>query len=625
VSLRPASARWFELLATHADLTRALETLALTGCIELESHQHARMHVSLQDMQTRLQVYTRLAQRYQAYWPRSGPRSGAVADSPGKILDNAIRQLLEWERRAAPIIKHLETLRSERVDLLLLQTLLAQPAAENLDFDLLSAADTVVLARLFVLPTTETCSVQLPASVISRKFITPQRQLMLLVGTREDLEALSAEMALKKCRVVPLPRLPSRRQDAQLWLNSRLSELEQQMLRLQQAISDLETSTQLADTLGDIRRLDWFLDHVSSVPASDNFAWITGWSSDRDGRQLRNAISAAGVDAILHYPPAPADVLAPMLLSNPWWARPFELFARLLGTPGRDEADPSRLLALLTPLLFGYMFADVGQGLVLALIGLALQRRWPVLRLLVANGIAAMLFGLVFGSVFGREDILPALWLHPIAQPLPVLAASIAAGVVIILLGLSLSAVEFYWRGEKRQWLLHEAPVAALYLATMSALVLPADAALSAIGASLVWYISASLLQSRGNWPARAIALLADIGTLVETLMQLLLNTVSFVRVGAFALAHAGLSMAFNIMADAAESTVIAFLVLLLGNVIVIALEGMVVGIQTTRLILFEFFIRFLRATGRVFKPLPGPTDAYREHLRADLSAAETT
>ena len=90
-------------------------------------------------------------------------------------------------------------------------------------------------------------------------------------------------------------------------------------------------------------------------------------------------------------------------------------------------------------------------------------------------------------------------------------------------------------------------------------------------------------------------------------MMQLFLNTVSFVRVGAFALAHAGLSIAFNIMADSVNSVLLALLIMLLGNIIVIVLEGLVVSIQTTRLILFEFFIRFMQANGRVFKPLTGP------------------
>lgn len=623
MSLRPASAIWFEMLASHADLTRALETLALTGCIELESHEHTHTHVSLQDMQYRLQAYTRLAQRYQSYWPQSGLIPDTIADNPGRILDAAIQQLLEWERHAAPIIKRYETLKSEHVDLLLLQTLLAQPAADRLDFDLLSASGKLVTARLFVLPM-ETCSVRLPASVISKKFITPARRLMLLVGNRDELDNLSAEMALKKCRMVPIPRLPSSRQHALISVITRLHEIDLRMTQLLQDISDLETGCKLKYALGDIQRLEWFLEHVSSLPASDNFAWVTGWTSDRNGKRLRDALAGAGVGALLHYPPPPSDVQAPMLTSNPWWAKPFELFASLLGMPGRYEADPARLLALLTPLLFGYMFGDVGQGLVLMLAGLFLQRRWPLLRMLVANGFAAMLFGLVFGSVFGREDILPALWLHPVMQPLPVLVVPLAGGVFVILLGLALNAIEFVWRDQTRRWYLREAPVVLLYLSVALSLVLPGAMTAAAMIVALLWYISASLLLQHGPWPSRIAALAADIGALLESLMQLLLNTVSFVRVGAFALAHAGLSMAFNIMADAVQSTVVMFLILLLGNVIVIALEGLVVSIQMTRLILFEFFIRFLQATGRVFSPLPGPDAGNHDIAHKSTAAVET-
>jgi V/A-type H+-transporting ATPase subunit I len=105
----------------------------------------------------------------------------------------------------------------------------------------------------------------------------------------------------------------------------------------------------------------------------------------------------------------------------------------------------------------------------------------------------------------------------------------------------------------------------------------------------------------------RWLGLLAAAGSLVETLLQLLMNTLSFVRVGAFALAHAGLSLAFNTLAAATDHAIVGVLLLLLGNLVVIMLEGLVVTVQTTRLILFEFFIRFLQGSGRVFRPLAAP------------------
>jgi len=100
---------------------------------------------------------------------------------------------------------------------------------------------------------------------------------------------------------------------------------------------------------------------------------------------------------------------------------------------------------------------------------------------------------------------------------------------------------------------------------------------------------------------------LKALATLVEDGQRLLVNTVSFARVGAFALAHGGLSLAVVTLAESGDSPVVTFLVMVLGNVIIIALEGLVVAIQTTRLVLFEFFLRFLRGEGRPFRPLPAP------------------
>jgi V/A-type H+-transporting ATPase subunit I len=90
--------------------------------------------------------------------------------------------------------------------------------------------------------------------------------------------------------------------------------------------------------------------------------------------------------------------------------------------------------------------------------------------------------------------------------------------------------------------------------------------------------------------------------------MQILVNTLSFARVGAFALAHSALSAAVVTVAAAAGSVPGWLLVMVLGNLLIIGLEGLVVSIQTTRLVLFEFFNRFLVGTGRVFRPLPAPS-----------------
>jgi V/A-type H+-transporting ATPase subunit I len=299
----------------------------------------------------------------------------------------------------------------------------------------------------------------------------------------------------------------------------------------------------------------------------------------------------------MHFCAPPRELAPPIVLRNPRWARPFEWFARLLGIPGADEADPSVLLAVLAPLMFGFMFGDVGQGAVLVLAGFALRKRFAAAELIIAGGIAAMVFGTLFGSVFAREGIIPALWLHPLQAPLRLLAVGLAGGSVIILLGLALEALESYWAGAVRRWWATRAGLVLSYLAALAWAVDSRAAWLVPVG--LAWFCAGEALLAR-----RAQRLGAALAEAIETLLQLLVNTLSFVRVGAFALAHAGLAAAINALCAAIGPHWLAILGLALGNAVLILIEGLVVGIQTTRLVLFEFFIRFLRGSGRALKPL---------------------
>ena len=601
MSLRPGHTRWFELLVTHDDLTDTLEALAHTGCIELEQIKQTHLQMDSQDMQLRLQEFNRLQRYYRSLWPKADTAMSPFSGSPGEIFDKALGCIHDWEKAVRPQIQRLDIVKSRLNDLLLIQQLLSAEQTNALDYRLLSSSGGNISARLYLLSGNSRLQ-HIPDNVLSKEYDTGSQQFLLLVGTSDDLDELSAELIQKKYTYLPLPSLPASREEALHLISSRQAQYRSYLSHLQAEIAGQAKKFHLAQALGEIHKMGWFLNSVPSLQVSDNFAWITGWSSDRDGGKLRKALALHGAHAILHFPEAPENVPPPLLMQNPWWAKPFEVFASMLGTPGADEADPGRVLAILAPLLFGYMFADVGQGFVLLLAGVLLQKRWPLLRILIANGASAMLFGFIFGSLFGREDLIPALWLHPLSQPLPVLGVALGAGVVIILLGLLLSALESHWRGEWQRWLQIEAAVVLLYLAVIALFFIP-ETATAVIVVALGWYLIGSIISAEGN----VLAILAALGSLVETVMQLFLNTLSFVRVGAFALAHAGLSMAFSLMADSTDSLWLALLLTLLGNVIVIVLEGLVVSIQTTRLILFEFFIRFLQANGRVFKPLAGP------------------
>lgn len=602
---RPLPARWFELLTAQEDLTMALETLAGTHAVEIEVHSEAAARMAIPDLQGRLEDYHRLAHRYHAYWPHEVVRPSTLPGRPAPVMEQALRRLYAWRADADALITELEKLRAERTELNLLDEMLTHAGGSVLDVAGLAKAGPALAAAAYVLPP-GTKVPQLPGRVIARRVTTPLHEFFLVLGPPNEVSALEQELTALKGRHLSLPTWlaggvqPNRRQ-----VSERLAEIERASQRLLGEIAARVERHQLRQALSDIARLEWLVTNVSNLPITENFAWVTGWTSDVGGKALEGALQRSGVRGVLRFPRPPLGTNPPMVLYNPWWAQPFELFARLLGTPGRDEADPSRVLALIAPLLFGYMFGDVGQGLVLFIAGLALQRRWPFLRLLVAGGLSSMIFGVVFGSVFSREDIMAPLWLRPLAHPLPVLIVPLFGGVAILLLGLLFNAVEAYWRGDVRSWGRVEAAVLTLYVGLTASLLHP-TAGLTLAATGLLWFLAGSAWENRSG----GASVLTAFGHLFESVMQLAINTLSFARVGAFALGHAGLSLAIVTIAEVSGHPVTGFVVMVLGNLLVIILEGLVVSVQTTRLVLFEFFIRFLRGEGRVFRPLAPPSSS---------------
>ena len=169
------------------------------------------------------------------------------------------------------------------------------------------------------------------------------------------------------------------------------------------------------------------------------------------------------------------------------------------------------------------------------------------------------------------------------------------------------------WLGQFGGWMATGAGLLVAYLSAWGAFLTPKALWLVPIG--LAWSVFGHL------WVAPQEQRLTHVKEalieLPENVLQLLVNTVSFVRVGAFALAHSGLSTAVVEVAAVFESVPAQSLVLVVGNLIVILLEGLVVAVQTTRLVLFEFFIRFLRGEGRPFHPLPPPNLASNNDPRS--------
>ena len=614
--LRPRAARWFQILTARDDATLVLEALARTGAVELEARKGAGLPAALSDVLPLFAQYLDLAARYRAYWPPADAcRPSAFPEPPVAALQRSLAAIRAWADESEPVILAVQRCESERRELQLWEPLLDTLGQRALDPRVLADAGPWLRVRLFVLPPESEVEAASQRSAGRLETLACELEAggathLLVTGSPQALQEMEHAVTTQKGSVHRVPAWLAA--DAALnhaHVSRRLGELEREVATLTATLALQHQRHDLARALGDANRLEWVLQNVHALEAGDLLCWITGWSSAPNFRTIAEALRDCGARALLHFATPPEDMRAPLLLSNPRWARPFEIFSRAFGMPSSSEADPSVLLAIAVPLMFGYMFGDVGQGLVLAGAGWWLRKRFAVARLLMVGGLSAAVFGFLFGSAFGLHGLVPALWLHPLDAPLTLLLAPLVGGVVLLTLGLALNALEASWRGEMRRWLLTDAALIVVYLGLLAAFVAPAGLFVAATG-TLAFCIGQAVLERRLS------AAFSGIGEAVEKTLQILINTLSFARVGAFALAHAGLSSAVVSLMDASQSIVAKTLVLILGNALVIVLEAMVVSIQTTRLILFEFFTRFMQGQGRAFRPLPAPPFCYQENLR---------
>lgn len=316
--LRPVPARWFELLTVQDDLTMALEALARTNSVELESYSKAGTRMAMPELHERMDEFNRLAQHYQRYWPTGTVRATTPSSgSPSTILDQALQRLHSWRQPAEPLIVRLDKLHDEQAELTLIREMFETFAYPNLDFGLLTRVGPALACRLFVLPV-HTKPARMLALVLSTACQTKQHNFLLTLGSAGDIEAQEQDLIALKGRRLPLP----------LWLHGTVAECSQQvdehLSTNDLAIRDLESELQrlnedyqLSEALGDIDRLEWYLTHVGALPISKNFAWVTGWTSDMDGTKLNTALQSTHARGLLRFPDPPRDKSPPWLCTIP--------------------------------------------------------------------------------------------------------------------------------------------------------------------------------------------------------------------------------------------------------------------------------------------------------------------
>lgn len=308
--------------------------------------------------------------------------------------------------------------------------------------------------------------------------------------------------------------------------------------------------------------------------------------------------------------PTPRDAgQVPSLVEYPGWLMPFVPLVKSYGVPRYGEFDPTLPFALTYLLLFGAMFGDIGHGAVILVLAATLYRRLGKAAWIgIAAGASSILFGFFYGSIFGYEDVIEPVWLSPLHNPIHVLTVAVAFGVGFITLTLLVNARNRFIAGHAAEALFDSTGLAGLlfYLGAVGGVASLAGATatstpfwiMAIVGIAAVatfkWVETQASLGER--------ALVTAIESL-ETGINLFANTLSFMRVAAFSLNHVALALAIFTLANGLD-TAGHWFTIVLGNVVIIVLEGGIVAIQALRLMYYEGFSRFFSGDGTEFVPL---------------------
>ena len=309
--------------------------------------------------------------------------------------------------------------------------------------------------------------------------------------------------------------------------------------------------------------------------------------------------------------------IPPTSMKNSKLFKPFEEIVKMYGLPNYTELDPTKFVAITAFLMFGFMFGDVGHGLILLIIAIILSRRKSKLGpVLIFGGISSIIFGVLYGSVFGKEDIIPQILISPMEDIQTMLIAGIGIGVVLILISMILNIINAIKNKNKAKIFFDSNGIAGIifYITALSTIIgFAMNGKINiSVGIIVVLIVIPLILilfkDKLEGWMDKKkqktkISFVEKFFELFEMLLSFISNTISFVRLAAFAINHVGLCMAVYILSDMVGGAG-SIIVDIIGNIIVIALEGLIVSIQVLRLEYYELFSRFYSGDGREYVPI---------------------
>ena len=634
-----------ELIVPSKDLLAVTEVLGKRGVFQqIDSTYLGLENLGPNTWQEKAAAYSALERRIQVIMQNlnldekySGP------STIDKISDIEPLQVAV-DRIEGEVKSTIDQLANEKKTLEQLESQLSQlePIAQtNVDVGALRNSN-YLHSVLGILPAENVSRLQTSLSRVPHAFFTlredPKRPVVWVLGPRANSDVI--DRAVKSAYLSPLT-LPDEFDGTPAKITEsirkgieaskqRISELNQELATLANAHRN-----ELYDLLWKVHVSRLIADAIARYGQLRHTYVVVGWVPTADLEALTQRLRQVSKEILIEttlIEPAGQHANVPVSLRNPSLLRPFELLVNTYARPRYEEIDPTILIAVTFPLLYGAMFGDVGHGLVLAIIGWLLSKRTTLGGLLVACGISGMIFGFLYGSIFGFEDILPEspifgrfVVIQPIHNILAILAAAVGTGLVLLTLGYLLN---LYNAARAKDWgrfffdsnglaglIFHWSFLGIFASALVPSFPIPTIVfVILAIVSVLLCVVLAEPLRHwmEGHYPliegGVGMFIVQAAAELLEKVISVFSNTLSYVRVGAFAIVHAGFTNAVFVIArllgGGHESGFVYWAVVVLGNLGVIALEGFIVTIQTMRLHYYEFFSKFFRGGGLPYEPL---------------------
>ena len=364
----------------------------------------------------------------------------------------------------------------------------------------------------------------------------------------------------------------------------------------------------------------------NNAVCTNNTFYITGWIpiSKKNGLIKKLETIEDKIILVFRGQSDVKGVYPPTKLTNNSFFKPFEYIVNMYGIPSYSEVDPTSFVAISYMIMFGAMFGDVGQGFVLLATGLYLsmvKNSYDFGGILTRIGLSSIMFGFLYGSVFGNEMLLKPLLLRPLENINTILAGGVILGLILSTISYIYNFINSVKSHELEEGVFGREGAAGFIFYWVILLTgysiykygsIPIP--IPIVGTILLILLLLIVLKQplarliEGKRPLYHEPIgdyyIESLFGIIETLLGMLSKTISFVRLGAFALNHAGFFIAFVTISNMIKNRVGSIAVLILGNILIIGLEGLVVFIQGLRLEYYEIFSRFYRGNGTLYSPI---------------------